>query len=91
MLAGAGVEKLVDLVLYLFLVAAMPGDTTLADLLKLKGCLQIKCHGCRRETLLFPAELADRIPLTTALSEVIRRLKCSECGSTNVSVYEAYR
>ena len=69
----------------------MPGDTTLADLLKLKGCLQIKCQGCRRETLLFPADLADRIPLITAVSEVTPRLKCSECGSTSVNVYEAYR
>jgi hypothetical protein len=69
----------------------MPGDTTLADLLKLKGCLQTKCHGCRRQTLLFPADLADRIPLTTAVSKVIPRLRCSECGSTRVNVYEAYR
>ena len=69
----------------------MPGDITLADLLKLKGCLQIKCHGCRRETLLFPADLADRIPLTTAISEVTPRLRCSERGSTSVDVYEAYR
>jgi ribosomal protein S27E len=69
----------------------MFGGTTLADLLKLKGCLQIKCHGCRRETLLFPADLADRMPLTTAVSEVTPRLRCTECGSTNVSAYEAYR
>jgi hypothetical protein len=69
----------------------MPGATTLADLLKLKGCLQIKCHGCRRETLLFPADLADRIPLTMAVSEVLPRLRCSNCGGTNTSVYEAYR
>ena len=84
-------EKLVDHVLFLFLVVAMPGETTLADLLKLKGCLQIKCHGCRRETLLFPADLADRIPLTTAVSEVIPRLRCGECRSTRVNAYEAYR
>jgi hypothetical protein len=69
----------------------MPDDTTLADLLKLKGCLQIKCHGCRRETLLFPADLSDRIPLTTAVREVTPRLRCSECGGSNTSVYEAYR
>ena len=69
----------------------MSDDTTLAGLLKLKGCLQIKCHGCRRETLLFPADLADRIPLTTAVGEVTPRLRCSECGSTSVNVYEAYR
>jgi hypothetical protein len=68
----------------LFFCAGMPGDTTLADLLKLKGCLQTKCHGCRRD-------LADRIPLTTAVSKVIPRLRCSECGSTRVNVYEAYR
>ena len=69
----------------------MSGETTLADLLKLKGCLQIKCHGCRRETLLFPADLADRIPLTTAVSEVTPRLRCSECGSMSANVYEAFR
>jgi hypothetical protein len=86
-----GGENSLTVVLYLFLVAAMPGDITLADLLKLKGCLQIKCHGCRRETLLFPIDLADRIPLTTAVSEVTPRLRCTECGNTNVCVYEAYR
>ena len=69
----------------------MSGETTLANLLKLKGYLQIKCHGCRRETLLFPADLADRIPLTTAVSEITPRLKCAECGSRSVTAYEAYR
>jgi Zn finger protein HypA/HybF involved in hydrogenase expression len=69
----------------------MPGATTLADLLKLKGCLKIKCRACRRETLLFPATLADRLPLTTAVSEVTPRLRCSKCGSTSMRVYEAYR
>jgi hypothetical protein len=69
----------------------MSGETTLADLMKLKGCLQIKCHGCRREALLFPADLADRVPLTTAVSKVTPRLRCSDCGSTSVNVYEAFR
>ena len=69
----------------------MSGETTLGDLMKLKGCLQIKCHGCRRETLLFPADLADRIPLRTAVSKVTPRLTCAECGSRSVTAYEAYR
>jgi Zn finger protein HypA/HybF involved in hydrogenase expression len=69
----------------------MSGETTLADLLKLKGCLRIKCHACRRETLLFPVDLTDRLPLTTAVSEVTPRFRCSKCGSTSMSVYEAYR
>lgn len=80
-----------DFCSWFVLNTAMPGETTLADLLERKGCLQIKCHACRREALLFPAKLADRIPLTTAVGEVSRRLRCTKCGSISVSVYEAYR
>jgi len=54
---------------------------SLADLAKAKVALRALCHRCKHTATLYPATLAEKLGADRPITDVRRKLKCSDCGA----------
>ena len=58
------------------------GPVTLGDLIRADKLLWVYCRDCHRERDVNPANVP--LPADTPVSEIGKRMKCSNCGSRAV-------
>jgi hypothetical protein len=51
-----------------------------------KFLLSVQCLACKHERALPAKSLANRLGRSAAVNDVVRRLRCSRCGSRRVDV-----
>jgi hypothetical protein len=69
---------------------AMP-FRTLLELAHTRWSILVVCHRCRHEGLVYPVNVGPRFGWEMTVADLPRRLRCSDCGGRDVTVYEATR
>jgi hypothetical protein len=64
---------------------------TLLELAHRRCSILVACRKCRHEGLIFPVNIGPRCGWELSMAELPRRLRCSQCGGREVTVYEATR
>lgn len=64
---------------------------TLLELAHTRCSILVLCRQCRHEGLVFPVSIGPKFGWELTVADLARRLRCSECGGRDVTVYEATR